>query len=282
MVIGSQFSDEYHGGIAAIITCNERYIFIPSMTRNYQQSDWKFSAWDFSNEAYGKAQALYPEERMRDIVKAARIDALTKNKSHRTRKATYLRKAVINLAAWTQNWKYLADRPSPAQRRATLMRLADSLSNTNEILNGLDSDTLDDLRIIIADDPISVKLLAIPDDCRAPIPLFSYVRLDNLRILINSMEQWSKLAAAKSRKAKKDGDLPADIKRWYVEGLIKIWLGVGHKKPTVTTAGSYTKGAFMEFAKLASEPLGLWPLEATIRKEIQNYKLLSPKKRRAK
>lgn len=140
----------------------------------------------------------------------------------------------------------------------------------------LDSDSSEDLRRAMLSDSFSDHALGI-DPESAAYPFRGYAKFQTLMDIICKLEQWAAKAQEHTQEPK-DGDNRADVKRWFAEGLIDLWTTIGYKKPTVTWDGNHSKttGALMDFANAAAGPLGLLPMEAALRHEIQLWKKKGP------
>jgi len=169
----------------------------------------------------------------------------------------------------------LSKRPTPVQRKTALKKIEKAAHTLNELFKTLDSDSTDDLRRSMLSDPFSYQALGTDPELDAAHPLLGYAKFQTLIDITNKLEQWAMIAQKNTQKPK-DGDNPADVKRWFAEGLIKIWIKIGYEKPTISWRGDYelpkTTGPLMEFANAAACPLGLLPIEGALRQEIALWK----------
>lgn len=104
-------------------------------------------------------------------------------------------------------------------------------------------------------DPFSYQALGTDPKSGAAHRLRGYAKFQTLLVIISKLEQWA-AKAQKDTQTTKDGDKRADVKRWFAEGLIEIWIMIGYKKPTITSRYdcSKTTGALMEFTNAAARP----------------------------
>jgi hypothetical protein len=178
-----------------------------------------------------------------------------------------------------KKWLNLRKRPTPAQRKAALKKVEKAVHTLNEIFKTLDYDSADDLRRTMLLDPFSSQALGNTPNLDPAFPLRGVANFQTLLDIIGTLEQWATTAQEHTKKLK-DGDRRADVKRWFAEGIIDIWILIGHKEPTLTWRGDYnpqrTTGALMEFANAAAGPLELLPMEATLRQEIKLWKKKGP------
>jgi hypothetical protein len=215
---------------------------------------------------------------MKEIVKAACLEKIESDSAKRAKLAKILEQNIINLGVWTKNWLNLPKRPTPAQRKAALKKVGKAAHSLTEQLKMLDGDSNDDFRRAILSDPFSSRALGFDLKFAATHPSRGYAEFRVLIDIIIKLEQWAAIAQEITQEPK-DGDKLADIKRWYAEGLIQIWIMIGHKRPTITWRWdrSKTTGALMKFANAAARPFGFEPMEAALRQEIEQWRKTGPK-----
>jgi hypothetical protein len=212
---------------------------------------------------------------MKQIIKAARLEKIEPDLRKQAELAKIIEHNIIRLGLWTVNWQNLSNRPTPAQRKAALKKIEKASHTLNEVLKKLDSDSSDDLRRAMLSDSFSNHALGTNPELDAPRPLRGYAKFQTLLGICNKLEQWAAIAQEHTKEPK-DGDKPADVKRWFAEGLIDIWILIGYKKPTITVRWDCdpqkTTGALMKFANAAARPLGLEPMEAALRQAIELWR----------
>jgi hypothetical protein len=248
------------------------------MVRKYQKSSWQPTSWPSGNQLdilEGEVRALYTPQVMKTIIAAARLKKITSNTTKQAKLAKVIEQNIINLGIWIKSTSNLTRRPLPAQRKAALKKVAKAANTLKDILKALDGDSSDDLRWAIMSDLERNKILFTDPEYNAPHRLEGYIKFQALLNVVSKLEQWSQIAQKKTLKPK-DGNRRADVKRQFTEGLIQIWILIGHKKPTVTSRSDYkvhgTSGALMEFTKAAASPLGLEPMEGALRQAIAQWK----------
>ncbi|MGD0275338.1 MAG: hypothetical protein ABSB79_04655 [Syntrophales bacterium] len=248
------------------------------MVRTHKPSSWQAGPWRFDRQTQEEVKKCYPPQVMEEIIKAARLEKITPDLKKQAKLAKIIERNIISLGEWIINCRNLSDRPSPAQRKAALEKIEKAVHTLNVSLKKLDSDSSDDLRRTMLSDSFSNWALGTDPELDAPRPLRGYAKFQTLVDIISKLEQWAAIAQEHTQEPK-DGDKHADIKRWFAEGLIEIWILIGYKKPTITWRYDYSKttGALMEFANAAARPLKLDPMEAALRQEIEQWKKKGPK-----
>jgi hypothetical protein len=247
------------------------------MARRHKPSSWQASPWKFDSQIQDEVKKCYPPQVMKKIIEAACLEKVSPDSVKQAELAKIIEHNIINLGVWTKNWLNLSQRPTPAQRKAALRKIEKAAHTLNEILKTLDSDSSDDLRRVMLSDPFSSQVLGNNPQLAAVLSLRGYAKFQTLVDIISKLEQWATIAQEHTKELK-DGDRPADVKRWFAKGLIEIWIMIGYKKPTVTSRWDYSKttGALMEFTNAAAGPLGLLPMEAALRQEIKLWKKKGP------
>jgi hypothetical protein len=243
------------------------------MTRSHKPSSWQADPWRFDKWVHDEVKKLYPPQVMKEIIKAARLEKIEPNLRKRKRLERIIERNIINLAAWTINWSNLPNRPTPAQRKAALKRIEKATHTLNETLKTLDYDSSDDLRRTMLLDPFSHQALGTGPESGAAHWSRRYKEFQTMLDVISKLEQWAAIAQ-KDTQTPKDGNKRADVKRWFAEGLIDIWIMMGYKNPTITSRYdcSKTTGALMEFTNAAAGPLGLLPMEAALRQAMKQWR----------
>ena len=249
------------------------------MARRHKPSSWQALPYKyFDRQTEEEVKKCYPPHVMKDIIKAACLEKIEPDPDEQVKLAKKIELAIISLGVETKNLHNLSKRPTPAQRKAALRKVEKASHTLNEILNKLDSDSTDDLRRAMSSDSFSDHALSIDMKSVFHQPR-AYAKYHILLDIISKLEQWAAIAQ-KYTQEPKDGDKPADVKRWFAEDIIKIWIMIGYKKPTITWRGDYnpprTIGALMEFTNAAARPLGLLPMEAALRQAIQLWKKKGP------
>jgi hypothetical protein len=248
------------------------------MPRRHKPSLWQPTNWRFDRQLQREVKKYYPPEVMEEIIKAARLEKIEPNSAKQRKLAIIIKNNIIILGVWTKNWLNLSKRPTPAQRKAALRRIEKKVHTLNEALKKLDYDSSDDLRSAMLSDPFSHQALSTDPELGAGHSLRGYAKFKTLLDIISKLEQWAAKAQEETKKPK-DGDKRADVKRWFAEGLIDIWIMIGYKKPTITWRTYYpegTPGPLMEFTNAAARPLGLLPMEAALRQAIKEWKKKGP------
>jgi len=246
------------------------------MVRHYKISSWQPGSWPSGKQLESiKAEVkdLYSPNVMKKIISAARLSKITPNSTKQAKLAKIIEQNIINFAIWIKSISNLEKRPLPAQRKAALKRVEKAANTLKDILQTLDGDSADNLRQAIMSDSEIKKILFSDPEYNAPPRLEEYIKCQALLNVVSKLEQWSQIAQKKTLKPK-DGNRLADTKRWLAERLIKLWILIGYEKPTVTWCYEYSKttGALMEFTNAAASPLGLLPMEAALRQEIELWK----------
>ena len=246
------------------------------MPRRHKPSSWQARPFKSDSQIQEEVKKCYPPHVMKNIIKAACLEKIEPDSVKQAELAKKIELAIISLGVWTKNWHNLRERPTPAQRKAALRKVEKTAHTLNEILKTLDSDSSYDLRRAMLSDSFSDHALGI-DPESAAYPFRGYAKFQTLLDIISKLEQWATKAQEHTQKPK-DGDNRADVKRWYAEGLIEIWITIVHKRPTLTWDGNHSKttGALMEFTNAAARPLGLEPMEAALRQEIKLWKKKGP------
>lgn len=214
---------------------------------------------------------------MEKIIQAARLEKIEPDSVKQTKLAKMIEHDIIFLGGFTKNWLKLKNRPTPAQRKTALKKIEKATHTLNGILKTLDGDSTDDLRKAMLSDPFSRQALGTDPEVYPGHRTRGHAQFQTLFDIIYKLEDWSKIAQEQTN-IPKDGDKPADVKRWFAEGIIKIWIRIGYEKPTLIWRRSQkiTAGALMEFAEAAARPLGLEPIEAALREEIKVWKKRGP------
>jgi hypothetical protein len=247
------------------------------MARRYKPSSWQPSSWRLDSQIHDEVKKLYPPRVMKEIIRAARLEKIEPDSVKRAALAKTIECSIINLGVLIKNELNLSSRPRPAQRKAALKRIEKATHTLNEALKTLDGDSSDDLRRAMLSDPFSHHTLGIDPGLGAGHWSRRYGKFKTLLDIISKLEQWAAKAQEDTKKPK-DGDKRADVKRWFAEGLIEIWIMIGHKKPTITWLWdkSETSGALMKFTNAAARPFNLLPMEAALREEIKQWKKKGP------
>jgi len=244
------------------------------MVRHHKLSSWQAGSWQFDSQIQDEVKKCYPADIMKEIIKAAHLEKIATNLQKRQELEKVIETSIMMLGVWTKNWSNLPNRPTPAQRKVALKKVEKAAHVLNELFQTLDTDSYNDLRKAMLSDSYSDQVLAIDPRLDPTLPL-QYAKFQTILGICSRLEQWA-VAAQEHTKKPKDGDKNADIKRWFAEGLIKIWIKVGHEKPTISWRGDYelpkTNGPFMEFVNAAARPLGLIPMEFALRQEIDSWK----------
>jgi hypothetical protein len=246
------------------------------MVRHYKKSSWQPSSWPYGKQLdilEAEVRALYPPRVMKKIVSTARLNKITSNSTRQAKLAEVIENNIIIFATEIKSTSNLEKRPSPAQRKAALKRVEKAANTLKDILQTLDGDSSDDLRWEIMSDPERNKILFTDPEYNAPHRLEGYIKFQTLLNVIGKLEQWSQTAQNKTLEPK-DGNRLADTKRWLAERLIQLWILIGYEKPTITWRYEYSKttGALMEFVNAVAHPLGLKPMEAALRHQIDLWK----------
>ena len=246
------------------------------MVRHYKPSTWRPGNWDFTGEAHEAVRQHYPSEVMNRIIKAARLGKLTSDIGRQTELAGIIETRIVQLGVWTINTAHLVKRPTIAERKAALIKIEKLALKLNQVLKNLDDDCSYDLRRAMLSDPYSYRALLTDPTLDAAHPLLGFAKYQTLINVSEKIPEWASIAQANTKKAK-DGDKLADPKRWFAEGLVKIWIAIGYKKPTITYSSlrnpPKATGALMEFVTLAAEPMGFKSMEATLRESIDLWKM---------
>ena len=240
------------------------------MVRQHKPSSWQPGRWNFSGEIEEDIKKCYPPEVMSKIVATTQLQKITTDADKQTELAKIIENNIIKLGVWTRNWATLPDRPTPAQRRSTLKKVETAAHTLNELLEALDGDCADDLRrVMLGDAAFSSHAFGTDPDLDVRNPRFGRAKFQALLNITTKLEEWVAAAQENTQKPK-DGDKPADIKRWFAEGLIKIWVKIGYEKPTIVWSNNPPKatGALMEFTTAVAKPLGLNPMESALREAI--------------
>jgi hypothetical protein len=243
------------------------------MARYHKPSSWQAVRWRFDSQMEDEVKKCYPPQVMKEIIKAACLGKIEPDLDKQAELAKIIEHNIINLGAWTKNWLNLSNRPTPVQRKAALKRIGKMARTLSEGLKTLDSDSADDLRRAMLSDPFSSRALGTEPELSAADPRLGYAKFQTLTDISSKLEQWAAIAQEHTKEPK-DGNKPADVKRWFAGGLIQIWVMIGYKKPTIAWRDdqSKTTGALMEFTNAAARPLGLDPMEAALRQEIELWK----------
>ncbi len=242
------------------------------MPRRHKPSSWQASPWKFDRQIQDEVKKCYTPQVMKNIIKAARLEKIEPDLVKQAKLAKIIKQNIISLGVWTKNLHNLSNRPTPAQRKAALRKIEKTTHTLNEIFKTLDSDSSYDLRRAMLSDPFSDHALGI-DPESAAYPSRGIAKFQTLLDIISKLEQWATRAQVHTKELK-DGDKPADVKRWFAEGIIDIWITIGHKRPTLTWDGNHSKttGALMEFTNAAAGPLGLLTMEAALRQAKELWK----------
>jgi hypothetical protein len=243
------------------------------MPRTHKPSTWQAPAWKFNQEIYDEVVACYPPDLMQRIVASAHLDRIQPDAGKRAELARIVEHNIILLGVWTKNWLNLPKRPTPPQRKAALAKIRNAAKNLHEVLATLDSDAAEDFRRVMLADDFSRHALGIDPAIDMPGPMQGFAKYQTLVNLSQKIEQWASTARA-GITARKEGNRSADVKRWYAEGLVDIWIQIGYKRPTITCdpIGGKAKGPLMEFATAAARPLRLFSMESAIRHAIAEWK----------
>jgi hypothetical protein len=242
------------------------------MPRRHKPSPWQALPYKFDSQIQDEVKKCYPPEVMENIIKAACLEKIQPDPAKRAEIAKAIENSIIYLGIDTKNWQNLPNRPTPSQREAALRKVEKATHTLNEILKTLDSDSSYDLRWAMLSDSFSDRALGIEQES-ADYPFRGIAKFQTLLDITNKLEQWAATAQERT-KEKKDGNKPADVKRWFAERITKIWIMIGYEKPTITTRtdNSKTTGPLMEFTNAAAGPLGLLPMEAALKEEIKLWR----------
>lgn len=245
------------------------------MTRHHKPSSWQSGRKRFDSQIQEEVRKCYPPVVMGKIIKAACLEKIQFDLDKQAELAELIEHNIISLGVWAKNWLNLPSRPTPAQRKTALKKIEAAAHTLNALFKTLNSDSVDDLRRAMLSDAFSYRALGTDPALDPAHPELGYAKFQTLVDINNKLEQWAAIAQKNTMKPK-DGDNAADVKRWYAEGLIKIWIKIGYEKPTITWRGDYdspkTTGALMEFANAAARPLGLLPMEGALRQAITLWK----------
>ena len=242
------------------------------MARRHKPSSWQALPYKFDSQIQDEVKKCYRPEVMENIVKAACLEKIDPDPAKHVELAKIIEHAIIYFGVEAKNRLNLSKRPTPAQRKAALKKVEKTAHTLNEILKTLDSDSTDDLRRAMSSDLFSEHALGIDLKSVFHQPR-AYAKFQALLDIISKLEQWATIAQEHTQEPK-DGNKPADVKRWFAEDIIDLWITIGYEKPTVTwdPIHSKTTGALMEFTNAAAGPLGLEPIEAALRQGIEEWK----------
>jgi len=246
------------------------------MPRRHKPSPWQALPYKFDSQIQDEVKKCYPPHVMENIIKAARIEKIEPDPAKQVESAEIIKHAIIYFGIDAKNRLNLSKRPTPAQRKAALKKVERASHTLKELSKTLDSDSSDDFKRAMLSDSFSDQALSI-DPGYAAYPFRGYAKFRALLNIISKLEQWSTIAQEHTQKPK-DGNKPADVRRWFAEDIINLWITIGHKKPTLTSRwdNSKTTGALMEFTNAAAGPLGLLPMEAALRQAKELWKKKGP------
>ena len=242
------------------------------MPRRHKPSSWQALPYKFDRQIQDEVEKCYPPQVMENIIKAARIEKIEPDPAKQVESAEIIKHAIIYFGIDAKNRLNLSKRPKPAQRKAALKKVERASHTLKELLKTLDSDSSDDFKRAMLSDSFSDHALGI-NLKSASHRSRGYAKFQALLDIIDKLEQWATIAQEHTQEPK-DGNKPADVKRWFAEDIIDLWITIGHKRPTLTWDENHSKttGALMEFTNAAAGPLGLERMEAALRQAKELWK----------